>query len=78
MGLAEDIGDKLAIDVLKVVERLGDEDLIIEIAKLLGTSSTPTEEAFRSSIRIRQADARARAYLRDYLRKALNKDKMPE
>jgi len=78
VGLAEDIGDKLAIDVLKVVERLGDEDLIIEIAKLLGTSSTPTEEAFRSSIRIRQADARARAYLRDYLRKALNKDKMPE
>lgn len=73
MGLADELGDKLAIDVLKVVEKLGDEELIMEVAKVLAASSTPTEEAYLSSIRVRQAEARARAFLRDHVRKELAK-----
>ena len=73
MGLADELGDKLAIDVLKVVEKLGDPELITEVAKVLGASSTPTEEAFMSSIRVRQAEARARAFLRDHVKEELAK-----
>ena len=73
MGLADELGDKLAIDVLKVVDKLGDDDLIAEVAKVLGASSTPTEEAFMSSIRVRQAEARARAFLRDHVKQELSK-----
>ncbi|MFY9209898.1 MAG: hypothetical protein WAO69_02100 [Aestuariivita sp.] len=73
MGLAEDLGDKLAIDVLKVVDELGDVELIAQVAKVLGASSTPTEEAFMSSIRVRQAETRARGFLRDYVRRELAK-----
>lgn len=73
MGLADELGDKLAIDVLKVVEKLGDDQLIMEVAKVLGASSTPTEEAFMSSIRVRQAEARARAFLREHVKEELAK-----
>ncbi|WP_050931724.1 hypothetical protein [Aestuariivita boseongensis] len=73
MGLAEELGDKLAIDVLKVVEKLGDDQLIAEVAKVLAASSTPTEEAFMSAIRVRQAEARARAFLREHVKKELAK-----
>jgi len=73
MGLADELGDKLAIDVLKVVEKLGDDQLIMEVAKVLGASYTPTEEAFLSSIRVRQAEARARAFLRDHVKEELAK-----
>ena len=70
MGLAEDTGDRLAADVLKVIDKLGDPDLITQVSEILGASSTPTQEAFMSAIRVRQADARARAFLRDKLRAA--------
>ena len=73
MGLADELADKLAIDVLKVVDKLGDPELITEVAKVLGASSTPTEEAFMSSIRVRQAEARARAFLRDHVKEELAK-----
>ena len=73
MGLADELGDKLAIDVLKVVDKLGDPELIMEVAKVLGASSTPTEEAFLSSVRVRQAEARAREFLRDHVKQELAK-----
>ncbi|MCE8008236.1 hypothetical protein [Aestuariivita sp.] len=73
MGLAEELGDKLAIDVLKVIDKLGDDQLVMEVAKVLAASSTPTEEAFLTSVRVRQAEARARGFLRDYVKKELAK-----
>ena len=73
MGLAEELGDKLAIDVLKVVDKLGDDQLIMDVAKVLGASSTPTEEAFLSCVRVRQAETRARAFLKDHLKTELAK-----
>jgi len=78
MALADELADKLAVDVLKVVEKLGDDELIMEVAKVLGSSSTPTEEAFLSCIRVRQAEARARAFLRDHVRRELAKKSAAE
>ncbi|TNF63347.1 MAG: hypothetical protein EP307_05275 [Rhodobacteraceae bacterium] len=71
MGLADELGDKLAIDVLKIVDKLGDDQLIMEVAKVLAASSTPTEEAFLSAVRVRQAEARARSFLRQRVRDLL-------
>jgi hypothetical protein len=71
MGLAEDLGDKLAIDVLKIVDKVGDDQLIMKVAELLGASSTPTQEAFLMAVRVRQAETRARGFLRDYVAKAM-------
>ena len=65
MALVDDLADKLAIDVLKVVDKLGDDQIIKDVAKVLAASSTPMEEAFLSCARMRQAEQRARAYLRE-------------
>lgn len=71
MGVTEDLADALARDVLAAVDKLGDDTLIEEVAKSLGTSSTVTQEAFMTSIRVRMAEARARKLLKDRLQSAL-------
>lgn len=71
MSRLDDIAEALAEDVLKAVEKLGDDQLIMDVAKVIGASSTPTEEAFLSAVRVRQAEARARRYLKDRVDKAL-------
>lgn len=63
MGVTEDLADALARDVLEAVETLGDDTLIEEIAKTLGTSSSVTQDAFMTAIRVRTAEARARKLL---------------
>jgi len=70
MSVTEDLADALARDVLEAVEKLGDPTLIEEIAKTLGTSSTVTQEAFMTAIRVRMAEARARVLLAQRLKKA--------
>jgi proline dehydrogenase len=70
MSVTEDLADALAKDVLAAVDRLGDPTLIEDIAKTLGTSSTVTQEAFMTAIRVRMADARARTLLAQRLKKA--------
>ena len=65
MGIAEDLADDLARDVLKLVDATGNEDLIMDIAKSLAASSTTTQEAYMASIRVRQAVNRARGVLMD-------------
>ncbi|MHC9237141.1 hypothetical protein ACX9MO_16055 [Pseudooceanicola sp. 502str34] len=68
MSVAEELADALARDVLASAPHLGDEhDLIREIAKVLAASSTTTEEAFMTAIRIRIAERRARALLNQKL-----------
>lgn len=62
-SIAEELADKLAVDVLRAMEELGDDDLVNEIAQVIGTSSPTTEEAFRTAARIRIAERRARDYL---------------
>lgn len=63
MGIAEELADQLAQDALKALDLTGDEDLIDEIAKLLGATSQTAEEAFMTAVRVRRANARARDML---------------
>lgn len=74
MALVDELADKLAIDVLKVVDKLGDDQIIKDVAKVLAASSTPMEEAFLSCARMRQAEQRARAYLRERVAQELGRD----
>ncbi len=59
MDYLEEIADRLARKVLEVEARTGDEDLVGEVIKTIGASSTTLEEAFLTSVRIRRAEARA-------------------
>lgn len=71
MGVTEDLADALARDVLEAVEMLGDDTLIDAIAKTLGTSSSVTQDAFMTAVRVRTAEARARKLLNERLKKAM-------
>lgn len=70
MGVTEDLADALARDVLDAVETLGDDTLIAAIAQTLGTSSSVTQDAFMTAIRVRTAEARARKLLAERLSRA--------
>lgn len=63
--IAEDLADKLALDTIKAAETLGDDRLIEQIAQAVGASSPTTEELFRTAVRVRVAEARARKMLQD-------------
>ncbi|MBA85612.1 hypothetical protein ACSSNL_12580 [Thalassobius sp. S69A] len=63
MGVTEDLADALARDAIEAAEKLGDELLIDQIAKSLGDSSTTTQEAFLTAVRVRMAEKRARKLL---------------
>lgn len=65
MGITEDLADALARDVIEAVEKLGDEDLIRDVANSLGSSSQTAEEAFMTSVRVRLAERRARRMLKE-------------
>ncbi|MGH1355715.1 MAG: hypothetical protein ACRBBS_11620 [Thalassovita sp.] len=71
MGVADELADKLAKDAIEAAETLGDDLLIDQIAKSLGDSSTTTQEAFLTSIRVRQAERRARRFLNAKIEAAL-------
>ena len=63
MGVVQDLADKLAEDAIAAADDLDDSNLIDEIAKMLGDTSSTTQEAFLTSVRVRLAEARARKYL---------------
>lgn len=63
MGITEDLADQLAQDAIKALDMTGDENLIDDIAKLLGATSQTAEEAFMTAVRVRRANARAREML---------------
>jgi hypothetical protein len=62
-SIAEEVADRLAQEVIRAAEELGDEDLITDISRVLGTSSTTTQEAFMTAVRLRLAEGRARRTL---------------
>jgi ABC-type molybdenum transport system ATPase subunit/photorepair protein PhrA len=68
MDILTQVADKLAQEVLKVERETGNEDLVEEIKKVIGASSTTLEEAYMTAIRVRRAEARARALLDDIRR----------
>jgi len=67
MGITEDLADALAMDVIEASEKLDDELLSAAVAKVIGATSTTTEEAFLTAIRVRLSVKRARIYLEDRL-----------
>ena len=67
MSYYADLVDKLAVDVLQAAEELDDERLTETIAQTIGASSPTTEELFRTAVRVRAAEARARRLLADKL-----------
>ncbi len=68
MGVTEDLADDLAKDVIKAIDATGDEDMINEIAQILGATSQTAEEAFLAAVRVRRANTKARALLLSKLR----------
>lgn len=64
MSVTDDLADALARDTIAALDKLDDDNLINEVAKQLAATSTTTEEAFMTSIRVRLAERRARAYLK--------------
>jgi len=65
MSYYADLIDKLALDVMKAADDLGDDRLTETIAQAIGASSPTTEELFRTAVRIRAAEARARRMLEE-------------
>ncbi|WP_341213662.1 hypothetical protein [uncultured Limimaricola sp.] len=68
MGITEDLADALARDVIAAAEKLGDDEVISEVSEALGASSTTTQEAFLTMVRVRLAEQRARRLLDERLR----------
>ena len=68
MDILTQVADKLAQEVLEVERETGDEDLVEEVKKTIGASSTTLEEAFMTAVRVRRAEARARALIEDIRR----------
>ena len=57
------IADDLAREALELAAELEDEDIVSEIAQVIGAGSATTQEAFLTAVRIRTAEARARAFM---------------
>ena len=68
--IAEELADKLALDTIDAAETLGDDRLIEQIAQAIGASSPTTEELFRTLVRVRIAERRARTMLEQRIAKA--------
>jgi hypothetical protein len=71
MSTVNDLAEALAIDVLKAVDTLGEDQIIQDVAAVLAATSTPTEEAFLGAVRVRQAERRGREFLTNYIERAI-------
>ncbi len=69
MSITEDIADKLALATIEAAEILGDENLVAEVAKVIGASSTTTQEAFMTAYRVRVSQKRAEKFIAAQLAK---------
>ena len=69
MSVVEDLADALARDVIKAADELGDENLIMEISKVVGSTSPTTQEAYMTAVRVRLAERRGRRALEARLAK---------
>ncbi len=82
MGVLEDLADELARETLEGAAKVGldqheTDDLVKDVAKSLGASSTTLEETYLTSIRIRLAERRGRAFLIKSLKEEITKRKKP-
>ncbi|CUH88339.1 hypothetical protein PH5382_02274 [Phaeobacter sp. CECT 5382] len=67
MGTIETLGEKLAIDTLKVQDAIGEDRFYMEVAQVLGAASQSLEEAFLTEMRVRLAERKAREFIADKL-----------
>ena len=65
MSAQQELADELARETLEIIEITGDQDLIRQVSERLATSSTVAQEAFLSSVRLRLAINRARAFRKE-------------
>ena len=63
MRVVEELADNLAKDEIELANKLGNDDIIYETAKVLVATSSTMEEAYMTSIRVRLAEQRARRFL---------------
>ena len=65
MRVVEELADNLAKDAIEFANKLGNDDIIYETAKVLVATSSTMEEAYMASIRVRLAEQRARRFLEE-------------
>jgi len=65
MSFIDEMGMKLADEALAEAVASGDEKLVDRIAEVLGASSQSLEEAFLTGIRVRRAESRAQAMIKE-------------
>ena len=65
MRVVEELADNLAKDEIELANKLGNDDIIYETAKVLVATSSTMEEAYMASIRVRLAEQRARRFLEE-------------
>ena len=65
MRVVEELADNLAKDAIELANKLGNDDIIYEMAKVLVATSSTMEEAYMTSIRVRLAERRARRFLEE-------------
>ena len=63
MSVLDEMGDKLARDVIDAMEELGDERFFDKVSKVLLDASPTMQEAFLTAYRVRRAEQRARVFL---------------
>ena len=62
-AMTDKLADQLALDVLKHIERTGDEEVVAVMSRALGDSSQTLQEAFVTSLRVQRAALRGRRLL---------------
>ena len=65
MRVVEELAHNLAKDAIELANKLGNDELIYETAKVLVATSSTMEEAFMASIRVRLTERRARRFLEE-------------
>lgn len=63
MSIMEDLADALARDTIAALDVIEDEELIQDVARVIGASSVTTQEAFLTAMRVRLSIKRAQDYL---------------
>ena len=65
MRVVEELADNLAKDAIELANKLGNDDVIYDTAKVLVATSSTMEEAYMTSICVRLAERRARRFLEE-------------
>ena len=64
MDTLQKLADELARDAIKYIDATGDEDIVEDLVKILGETSQTAEEAFKTAVRVRRANNKARELLK--------------